>query len=409
MLIGALLAALLSIHITTPWRFIHDDNGAWTQMSGTAHIRAGLGATRGQDFRLQRSDGSLKPYLHHPPLYGLTAALAYRIAGSTSPTVTRLIPALFHLAGFAGVALLASVLFSGDRPKQLVALAVYAVVPMSAFFGKMPFNEAEGLCFVIWATSFLALHRERGGRPALVASLFLWVLAGMTSWTSYVILAFLAVLLLFEGRRLDGRRGTAGGLPVLLLVTAFLTGVAVLTHLLWAAEWQRPSMLDSAGYWAASSLWNGGLIGRLGKAFDLHRIYFANVPFLLFLIWTGLRIGELRGGLGRVSPARRFLLAGSAGCFLWSIIFLRQITVHAYGQFWYLPFESIAVGDMTISLYRRLASRPRTRLALAMIAVAGTLASSAWFLHYRYTTPGHYAIEASARNHAQYYTSPWEK
>lgn len=402
---GILLALLMAIHIATPWRFIHDDNGTWTQMTGTAHLRAGLSATKGQDFHLQRSDGALVPYLHHPPLFGLTAALVYRIAGSTSPAVTRLIPALFHLAGFIGFSLLASALFPGDRPKQYVALGVYATVPMSAFFGKMPFNEAEGLCFVIWAGAFLVIHRERAARPALCGSLLFWVLAWLTSWTSYVIAGSFALLLLLERSH---RRERLRGAPFLLLGSALITGILVLTHILWAAGWHAPTMLGSAGYWAVSSL-GDGFLPRLGKAFDLHRIYFANVPFLLFLIWIGLRMRELRGGIGAVTPSRRFLLAGSAGCLLWALIFLRQITVHAYGQFWFLPFESIAAGDMAVQLYRGLASRRRVRLALTAIAVAGTVASSAWFLQYRYGKPGGYAMEAAARNQERYYTSPWEE
>jgi 4-amino-4-deoxy-L-arabinose transferase-like glycosyltransferase len=66
---------------------------------------------------------------------------------------TRLVPAFFHLAGFVGMALLARRLFRRQTAKWTIALSVYALVPMSNYFGKMPFNEPVGLCCIVWALS----------------------------------------------------------------------------------------------------------------------------------------------------------------------------------------------------------------------------------------------------------------
>ena len=183
-----LLAALLSIEIGAPWLYIHDDNGAWTQAVATAHLRAGLQRTRGQDFFMRRADGGLTPYLHHPPLYPLLEAAAYRTTGSSGPLTTRAVPALFHLLGLAGVFVLARRLFPSRPGVRLGALCLYAVVPMSAFFGKVAFNEPVGLALAVWALVFTLLFRATSRAGALGAAAFLWLLALATSWSCAALL-----------------------------------------------------------------------------------------------------------------------------------------------------------------------------------------------------------------------------
>lgn len=403
--LGALLVALLSIEIGAPWRYIHDDNGAWTQAVATARIRAGIAETKGQDFFLRRGDDSLVPYLHHPPLYGTIAALAYRVTGRADPLATRLLPAAFHVAGFIGVAFLARRLYPRDGLRRRVSLFVYATVPMSSFFGKMPFNEPVALALIIWAIVATLRHVDRGTAASIVAALSLWALAVLTAWTAFVLALSVAAWLAIEARRSGRRRAmrTAGALAAGSIVSEAF----VLAHLAWAGAGHESTLLAVAGHWGAHRLAPGEIVRRIGKLIDFNRMYFANVPFLFFLGWLVRRARDAASGLDRLTPARRLLGAGTAGCAAWALVFLRQTTVHAYGQFWLLPFESLAVGDLAAALWRRLGSR-RAKMVGSIVAVAGTAASVAWTLDYRYSKPHGYAVETARRLSDTYYSAPHE-
>jgi hypothetical protein len=400
LLAAALLAGLLAVRIGAPWTFIHDDNGAWTQAVATAHLEAGLARTRGQDFYLRRSDGALVPYLHHPPLYPLVTAGAYALAGRSDPWVTRLVPALFHLLGFVGLAALARQLFPESRGRRAIALLLYAVVPMSTFFGKLAFNEPLGLCAVIWATLFLARHRARGSPADLAASAAGWAVAGFTSWPAFAIL--FAFFLLSVAEALRGTRPGARREAWALGVAGLATFALVLGQLWWAAGGAVPPVLAAGQTWGVHRTTARTLAGSLGRAFDFHRLYFANVPFALFLAWCVAAL------LGRSAPgpawpeATRVLLAGAAGCALWALLFVKQVAIHAYGQFWFLPFEVLAVADLTVRLWSHARGRPALRAAVAAGCVIVTLASSTWLLVRRYTEVHPYAVR-TARQMAQWY------
>ncbi len=401
---GAVLALLLSLHIADPWQYIHDDNGTWTQGVATARLRTGFAETRGQDFFVRRDDGSLSPYLHNPPLFGNVVAIAYTLTGRSDPLVTRLVPALFHLLGFVGMVMLVGALFPTARPARLAALFVYAVVPMSAYFGKMPFNEPLGLCWVVWALWGTARYRQRHSTRALMVAIGFWLLAGWSSWAATVI-AFLTALFLLGDGIVDRRAGRVRGAVILGVVTV-VSWALVLLHIAWAAKWQHLGVFDAAGHWGIHSMSLEEIARRIGKAIDFQRIYFANIPFLLFVVWIFLRLRDLRGGLAAVAWERHLLMAGCVACVIWVLTFLRQVTVHAYGQFWLLPFVALAVGDMSAVAWRRLRARSGLRTALAVIAAAGTIAGTVYLLDYRYSGSSDYAIEKSRERAERYYLSP---
>jgi hypothetical protein len=394
-LAGLVLAGLLSIRIAAPWTFVHDDNGAWTQVVATAHLRAGLARTHGQDFMLRR-DGVLVPYLHHPPLYPLVVAAVYHVTGSSDPLITRLIPAAFHLLGFVGVWVLARIVFPQSPARRLIAVILYALVPMSSFFGKMPFNEPLGLCFVIWGTAALAALRARPHtrrrRATLAAGGLAWMLAGLTSWPAYPVLLGLWGLLVLESWH-GGPRGSV----ILVALVALGTLGIVAAQLAWAGG--LGPLVRAGGFWGAGAGDPGLLIDSLGGILKHQRLYFANAPSLLFAGWLVLAARDRwRGRDGTAPPdsARRFLLAGVAGCTLWMVPFARQVGIHGYGQIWLLPFETLAVADAAVRAWRSLAARPALRAGLAGVAAAVVLGSTAVTLVHRYTRPLAYAVETAA-------------
>jgi hypothetical protein len=122
------------------------------------------------------------------------------------------------------------------------------------------------------------------------------------------------------------------------------------------------------------------------------------------LLRPGVRAGVYRPG--SVSEATRLLLAGAFGCALWALLFVRQAAMHAYGQFWFLPFETLAAADLSVRLWERLGARPRLRAGMAAAAIGATVASSAAMLAYRYGEAHPYAVKTARRITELYFTAP---
>lgn len=366
-------------------------------------MRAGLQRTRGQAGFLRREDGVLLIYPDNPPLYPLLVAAAYRSSGRSDPLTTRLVPALFHLFGFAGLYVLGRTLFPDRRAVATLALWIAAIVPMSAFFGKLPFNEPVGLAWVVWALVATARYRLRPARATLALAAALWFLACLSSWAPAVILACLIALFVLESAR-EGRPHALRAAAA-FGATLIVAGALVSAQILWANAGRPLSILRAANQWGIHSLGFQAAVRNLGIAIDFHRNYFANVPFLLFIVWLVVRLGDLARRKALPGPSR-LLLAGSLGCAIWAVLFLQQVAVHAYGQFWYLPFECLAAADVALAGWERLRARPRARAVIAALAIAGTVASSAVFLHYRYSRRHGYAVRAAEGFARDFYTTP---
>ena len=398
-----LLVLLLSIRFGAPWVYIHDDNGALTQVMASAHLRAGLSATGGYGAMVRRADGGIDRYLHHPPLLPLLVAAVYHITGRSDPAITRFVPAFFHAGiGFAAMVALAFMFYPASPARRLVALGIYAVVPMSAFFGKMPNFEPVGLAWVVAALAATCRYRERGGRGSLVAAATFWALAGLTSWAANTVA--IGVIALFAIDAWRKHRPGSGRAALVFAAASAASAVLVIVQIRMLAG--RSSTVFAAGqHWATTDMNAGEALRALGTVIDFNRMYFANVPFLLYVIWAVARVRDVLAG--RPLPEhRRVLLAGSAGIALYALAFLRALAVHAYGQFWFLPFEAFAAADLALEAWERLRRRPAIRVALAALAVAGTLASSAYTLAYRYSRPHGFAIRTARSVAERYYTAP---
>jgi hypothetical protein len=404
-LAALVLAALLGLRFDAPWIYIHDDNGAVTQAIAAAHLRAGLSQTRGQDFFLRRRDGALVPILHHPPLQPLLTAGCYRLTGRSDPVATRAVPAAFHVLGLLGLAVLARALFPQAPLVRRIALFLYAVVPMSSFFGKMPFNEPVGLSAIVWGVALYVRHRARPSNPRLVAAMMVWAFAIFASWPAVPILGCILALTAREAWISRSGEPASRGAVLLLAGTVVGATLLVLGQLAWAAGGRLDPLFKAGGHWGAALLHPREALHQLGAVIDFHRRYFANLPFLLLLVWVAQRLARMRRGEA-LPFADRLLLGGIAGCTVWALVFLRQVALHAYGQFWFLPFEALAVADLSVGIGRRLAGRPQLRTALAALAIAITLISTVAVLHFRYTRVHGYAVRTAAWLANEYETAP---
>jgi len=228
------------------------------------------------------------------------------------------------------------------------------------------------------------------------------VLAGLTSWASYPVLFGLWALMVLE----TWRRGPRGPAVLVALVALGTFGI-VLAQLGWSGG--LGPLLHAGGFWGAGLGQPGLLMDSLGGILKHQRLNFSNAPSLLFAGWLVLAVRDRwpgRPGHERHDPASALLLAGVAGCALWIAAFARQVGIHGYGQFWLLPFETLAVADAATRAWHGLAARPALRVALAGVAATVVVGSTAVTLVHRYTRPSPYAVETAAWLARTYETRP---
>jgi hypothetical protein len=335
---AALLVALLSLHVRDPWSFPNDDNGAWFSAVARSHREAGLTATRGQDFFMDRQTGELIPYLHHPPLPGLLLAAAFTLAGSDSPGTARLTFALLHLATFLLIAALVGKVWGpvGQRRFVAMALVTAAVVPMSAFYGKMPNHEVPGLLFFLSGVLAWGVGDQPPSARQVALACAAWALAVFSSW--HAVFCALGWLLVHgdAGRRKPAFAAAAG---------VFAAAGAVLVHLAWAGGWElHASQSKSAGYWFAGS--DGAALGeRLGflrHAVGIGIERYAFLPALLSMGWLAFLAADCIRGRRWPGARERRVIGLGLGTAIYATLFPRAVSFHAYQGFYLIPFVAVA-------------------------------------------------------------------
>jgi 4-amino-4-deoxy-L-arabinose transferase-like glycosyltransferase len=199
-----LLAGLLSLHAGDPWRYLHDDNGRRYSSYARTHLVLGLEHTGGLDYFYAPASGRMVPYGHHPPGLGLLLAGWFRLTGHDGPGAARALAAGFHLVSAVLVFGLLARLYAG--PPALLAGFAFAVVPMSAYFGKMVNFEPFLLPFVVGVV--VAYWRwAEGGNPrwlALAASLTM--LGALIDWPILLVVLVMAGDAVRRWRAAEGRR-----------------------------------------------------------------------------------------------------------------------------------------------------------------------------------------------------------
>ena len=333
-----ILCGLMSLHISDPWKFSNDDNGAWFSAIARTHLHAGLGATRGQDFFTSRQTGELVPYLHHPPLPGLILAIAFTVTGSDSPLTARLTFALLHLFTFAVLTGLARQLWNPNRNLLLYSsvLAVTATTPMSAFYGKMPNHEVPGLLFFILGVYLWGFSGDKKSIFRVTLALGAWLLAVFASWHAAICIGAW-LLVCWDRKRV--LRMTLSFTAVMMFI-----GLAGL-HLLWANNWQSlPSQKESLKHWMFGGAGAGlaDSIGFLQHAVGIGIGRYAYLPAILAMLWLVILVADKVRTRQSLSVQERGLIGLSLGSVLYALLFPRAVSSHAYQGFYLIPFVGLA-------------------------------------------------------------------
>jgi hypothetical protein len=374
------LAALLAHRAGDPWRYLHDDNGRRYSSYARTHLALGLARTGGHDYFLDRRNGRLVPYGHHPPGLGLVLAGWFAATGSDGPLTARSLAMAFHLTSAVLIFGLLRRYYPG-APGVIAALA-FVVVPMSSFFGKLVNFEPFVLPFVIGAVIAYFDWAEGGSTGSLALALGLLVVGTLFDWPALLGLSVLAGDALRRWWRGEGRRFLWMAAGALLFGLALGAAIAV-----WASS---PVGLTELGraYSYRQRLHGHYPWWRLaGKLFDYNRRYFTEPVLVASVVAAALLLRDAWRG-GRLAPRKRLLALFGAVGIVPVVGFPTSARYHAYWQFYLLPYATLALAHVLETAGTRLPPA-RRRLAYAAVAAAIVLAST-HTLWVRYSRPSGY-------------------
>jgi len=403
-LLGICLCALLSVHIAAPWQFIHDDNGAWFSSTARTHILRGLMETRGQDFFLVRGTEEMRPYLHHPPFISLYLAAVFAGTGLDTPLVARTAIAVLHVLSFLVFLRIAKVILGNDLLPRLWSAFIFAIVPMSVFFGKMPNHEVPGLLFFQLGVlvSLSGVTRNKYSRGNLVVLFLAWLLVPIASWHAALSGLVFVLCFCFVVRRHNRK-------AFLLTSCSALVGslLIVIVHLLWANQWQvLTSQHTSFFYWLTVPEGENRIAfwaQSLAHAAKHSRRFYADIPWLLSIAWM-IWLGVLTIKRRRPRSTELTVLFMGAGSILYCTVFAPAVSSHAYQQFYLLPFIALSSALGLSELYGRVALRRKALAVLLVVLLSlATLRSASRRLYRLYREPGAYAVAASRAIETQFY------
>ena len=379
-LVFVVLIGLLSIRAADPWRYLHDDNGRRYSSYARTHLVRGLAETGGLDFFYDASDGRMVPYGHHPPGLGLLLAGWFRVVGTDSPAAARTLAALFHLATAAIVLALLRTQYPGAP--GLVAAFVFAVVPMSSFFGKLVNFEPFVLPLMVGAIATYWRWAERGGDGFPVTTFGLVAAGTFIDWPILLAMLVIAGDAVRRWRGGEGRRFLTVALAALVLGTVLGIAVAVWTssavgmHEIEKAARYRLLLHRDDRWWQVP-----------GKLVDYNRRYFTEPVLVAQLLVAGILVADWWRGRAPSARARLLALLGLAG-FVPVVAFPSSALHHPYWQFYLLPYATLAVAHVVDTILSRLPARQR--LVACTAVLLWVVIASASMLHTRYTRPSGY-------------------
>jgi len=195
-----LTVKFLAYEINRPWVGHRDFNGAvWSNVARN-YNRYGFIATK---FGQVNNYGALAPqtfsyYIHHPPLLPILVAISFRIFGE-SEAAARYVPIAFSLGALIFVFLL-SRRFWGILGATISSAALIAT-PQYLYFGRMVNHEPLTFFFIVAATYFYVLWKEKPSR--LHFSLFTVMLigGGLSGWPMHLFMGSVFILDVFAERR----------------------------------------------------------------------------------------------------------------------------------------------------------------------------------------------------------------
>ena len=375
-----LYAALLTRDIAQPWVGLHDWNGAFYSQLARNLLRYPFEVHHGMPVvavgLAPPSPEECSIYATHPPGLAWLVAMSFRVFGEQEWSA-RLVPIVASLGALAILA--TAVRRRCGQATAVVFGVVFALLPMTAYFGRMVDQEAPAL--MCMAAGALALDDLLAGRPRTASRVgpgFVWAVCAagaiFIDWSG-VLFAGLAVIwaTVQAARRRCGIRAWARiTTPVIVAVCAMLA------HLVYAGlngRWADlyAIFLSRSGSESVSANQSAAAGGAWAYTVD-------NLTWpVIVLATTGLILRLLSksetprtfGGAeaGRSTAAAGHVILAITGV-LWLGVFWRQYQRHHYWLYYLAPLvaESAAVAAVAIA---RSVRRIMPRWAEGVVWAAG--------------------------------------
>ena len=373
---GAALA-ILCIGVSRDYRLKHENNNALYTTFARSHLHFGLDVTRGHDMFWVRETGTTGFYAHHPPGIALVLAAVFKLTGSDGPLPTRFVAITFTLTALF---LLASLLRREVGPCEgLLAAVVFAILPQSAFYGRMVNHEILALpAIIIVVASYFdfATHRRRRSAIFLAAAA---TAGALMAWATFFALAACGVHALLRSRQAGFRAAFLLLVPLSLSLFAFN-----ILHILHVKQGELDD-LSSIFLRRIGAGQEYGVIDWTSKMASFSMRLFCATGTIA-LLWLVVRVGRRwlsdRHGLRPIEEmGALFALAGGG----YLVVFNWGAWQHHYWQYPLLPAVVIAVvlALQAMAVKARQGSRRwKTLLVVAMIEL---IAFSALGLYKRHS------------------------
>lgn len=378
-----LFAAILSRGIANPWTGLHDWNGAFYSQLARNLLRYPFDMHHGMPMvavgDALPAEGDWSFYPTHPPALVWLIAASFRIFGDRE-WAARLVPILASLGTL--FLLVRAVRERYGDSMAIAAGAIYALLPMAGYFGRMPDQEAP--CLFLMLAAAMAADRCLQGTTGPVSRIrpgFTWsVCISAAIWMDWAAI-ILAVLYVFRSviERMRGRIATGRCLRMIAAPTA--ATILLLVYLLHFGFAGR--IADLMAVFSARAGVNVGTAGP-----ELHPLtpWINTVDNLTLPVMALALLGLL------LMPLRRLLMPSapcsnskSTSCLsflavtglLWVAIFWRQYLVHQYWLYYLGPAIALSAAAGLLAIYRRIsAASPVTAIVVsALIAMTVVVAS----------------------------------
>ncbi|MBI4669275.1 MAG: glycosyltransferase family 39 protein [Elusimicrobia bacterium] len=387
---------LAAYHINAPWRLLHEDTGATATAFATAHLKLGLRATKGHDFRVDNITGEVISYAHHPPFHNLLVAGVYAAAGSKEPYLARSLSIFFHLISLG---LLVYYFKRRYSPfESLVAAFCLSLIPMSSFFGRSvspdPLTLPAVIVFVL--SYFQWLETKKKIWLAAMAGAALW--GGAMDWPIFFALISCGLHSFFryysersapqKEAGPEGRSETAFFLKTALSIIflgLFIFGLN-LAHIWWAAGSEGLAKLG-AGLSNAAMETRHPWRQVVGHILEYCRTYYTEILFLSAFLYLFSLLKKLRREPLEIrhQTALIFFAVG----FLNLAAFPNRARNHHYWPFYLMPFMVIAYLESLRLLEKKYPVKIKNILLVSLLLMAG---SSVYTFTKRHGRPSGYVL-----------------
>jgi len=330
--------ALLSLDVGSPWPGdYHGGNGALFSLAGRNFVRWGFLRERlTPDIAPGASDPHAPSwYANHPPLLPVLVGGAFRVFGAREG-VARAIPILASLVSLFALYGLSSRLWGSARATWIAG--IFALLPMTAYFGNMVGHEPLTLAFVLlFRQAYIAWLSSPSSRRLWGAAAAL-ACAQLSGWPGFEAAAITLVLLV--GGRSTGVCARWRHLAGVILTVTILTGLLLLAQMTAGGGAMR--VFGAAlGKQASGEAWQGRCLA-IGTLFAV-RFWVFFSPLVLVL--TALQVVSSRRdrrpvGTAAANESVFWLVLGV----LHVLVFLDGARLHEYWMFYLSPWFAIQSG-----------------------------------------------------------------